>query len=71
MAAGFILNATGPSTIRLAPPLVLTEADAQALIDAWPAILDASEVPAMTRHLLADDDLTPAEQAEVLRSPPR
>jgi acetylornithine aminotransferase len=46
MARGFILNATGPSTIRLVPPLVLTEADAQTLIDAWPAILDASEVPA-------------------------
>ena len=28
------------------PPLVLTDADAQAFIDAWPAILDASEVPA-------------------------
>jgi acetylornithine/N-succinyldiaminopimelate aminotransferase len=46
MAGGFILNATGPSTIRLVPPLVLTEADAHSLIDAWPAILDASEVPA-------------------------
>jgi acetylornithine/N-succinyldiaminopimelate aminotransferase len=46
MAGGFILNATGPSTIRLVPPLVLTEADAHALIDAWPAILDASEVSA-------------------------
>lgn len=46
MASGFILNATGPSTIRLVPPLVLTEADAQSLIDAWPAILDASEVSA-------------------------
>ena len=45
MASGFIVNATGPSTIRLAPPLVLTDADAQSLIDAWPAILDASEVP--------------------------
>jgi len=44
MAGGYILNATGPSTIRLVPPLVLTEADAQSLIDAWPAILDASEV---------------------------
>ncbi len=46
MANGFILNATGPSTIRLVPPLVLTEADAQGLIDAWAAILDASEVSA-------------------------
>lgn len=46
MANGFILNATGPSTIRLVPPLVLTDADAQSLIDAWAAILDASEVSA-------------------------
>lgn len=46
MAAGFILNATGPSTIRLVPPLVLTEADAQSFIEAWPAILDSSQEPA-------------------------
>ena len=46
MASGFILNATGPSTIRLVPPLVLTDADAHSLIDAWAAILDASEVRA-------------------------
>ncbi len=44
MAAGFILNATGPSTIRLVPPLVLRESDADALIAAWPAILDAAEI---------------------------
>jgi acetylornithine/N-succinyldiaminopimelate aminotransferase len=46
MASGFILNATGPSTIRLVPPLVLSEADARSLIDAWASILDASEVSA-------------------------
>ncbi|QIK76417.1 acetylornithine transaminase [Nocardioides piscis] len=40
---GFVINATGPSTIRLLPPLVLTDADATALIDAWPRILDAAE----------------------------
>jgi acetylornithine/N-succinyldiaminopimelate aminotransferase len=37
--AGFILNATGPRTIRLAPPLVLTAEQAAELVDAWPAIL--------------------------------
>ncbi len=42
-AGGFILNATGPSTIRLVPPLVLTETDAHALIDAWSTILDGAE----------------------------
>lgn len=44
--AGFILNATTPSSIRLVPPLVLTDDDAHSLIDAWAAILDASEVSA-------------------------
>jgi acetylornithine/N-succinyldiaminopimelate aminotransferase len=43
---GFILNATGPARLRLAPPLVLTEADARAFGDAWPAILaKAGETP--------------------------
>ena len=37
--AGFILNATGPRTIRLAPPLVLTTEQAAELVEAWPAIL--------------------------------
>jgi acetylornithine aminotransferase len=37
--AGFILNATGPRTIRLAPPLVLTGEQAAELVEAWPAIL--------------------------------
>jgi acetylornithine aminotransferase len=36
---GFILNDPTPERIRLAPPLVLTEAQAQTLIDAWPGIL--------------------------------
>ncbi len=40
--AGFILNSTGPRTIRLAPPLVLTEEQAGSLVDAWPGILDAA-----------------------------
>jgi acetylornithine/N-succinyldiaminopimelate aminotransferase len=40
--AGFIVNATGPSRIRLAPPLVLTEADAAAFGEAWVGILGAA-----------------------------
>jgi len=40
LRAGFIVNNPTPDRIRLAPPLVLTEADAAALLDAWPAILD-------------------------------
>lgn len=37
--AGFIINMTGPSRLRLAPPLVLTEEDSQAFGAAWPDIL--------------------------------
>jgi acetylornithine/N-succinyldiaminopimelate aminotransferase len=42
--AGFILNATGPRRVRLAPPLVVTDADVDALLSAWPGILDAAGV---------------------------
>ncbi|MFP5253087.1 MAG: acetylornithine transaminase [Actinomycetes bacterium] len=41
-AHGFILNTTGPRRIRLAPPLILTLAQADELLAAWPAILDAA-----------------------------
>lgn len=37
--AGFIINMTGPSRLRLAPPLVLTEEDTRAFGAAWPDIL--------------------------------
>ena len=37
--AGFILNATGPRTLRFVPPLVLTDADVDAFAQAWPGIL--------------------------------
>jgi len=44
--AGFIVNATGPTTLRLAPPLILTTAQADTFVDALPALLDdaAAEV---------------------------
>ncbi|MCZ4497714.1 MAG: acetylornithine aminotransferase apoenzyme [Marmoricola sp.] len=41
-AAGFIVNNPTPERIRLAPPLVLTDEDANAFLAAWPAILDAA-----------------------------
>jgi acetylornithine aminotransferase len=41
-AHGFIVNATGPHTVRLAPPLVLGDDDVDAFRAAWPAILDAA-----------------------------
>ena len=40
---GFIVNATGPGTVRLAPPLVLTDEDAESFLAAWPAILDDAD----------------------------
>lgn len=44
--AGFILNAATPERIRMAPPLVLTDADIDAFGVAWPAVLDAAGVQA-------------------------
>jgi acetylornithine/N-succinyldiaminopimelate aminotransferase len=41
-AAGFIINNPTPERIRLAPPLVLSDNDATAFLDAWPGILDAA-----------------------------
>jgi len=41
--AGFLVNATGPHTVRLAPPLVLGDDDAEAFLATWPGILDAVE----------------------------
>ncbi|MDQ0691687.1 acetylornithine transaminase [Arthrobacter sp. W4I7] len=41
--AGFIVNAPGPRTIRLAPPLVLTTAQADSFLAAFPAILQTAK----------------------------
>ncbi|MFZ5851212.1 MAG: acetylornithine transaminase [Actinomycetota bacterium] len=38
-AAGFLVNAVAPDAVRLAPPLVLTAAQAQAFLDALPGLL--------------------------------
>jgi acetylornithine/N-succinyldiaminopimelate aminotransferase len=46
-ARGFIVNATGPHTVRLAPPLVLGDDEVEAFLAAWPGILeDAVDEPA-------------------------
>ena len=42
LAAGFIVNNPTPQRIRLAPPLVLTPADLDALLGAWSGILDTA-----------------------------
>ncbi len=43
-AAGWIINATGPDRIRFAPPLIVSDAEVDALVEAWPGLLDAAEV---------------------------
>ncbi|HEY3529966.1 MAG TPA: acetylornithine transaminase [Nocardioides sp.] len=37
---GFIVNATGPHTLRLAPPLVLGDDEVEQFLAAWPGMLD-------------------------------
>jgi acetylornithine aminotransferase len=40
LRAGFLVNAVQPDAIRLAPPLIITAAEASAFLSALPAILD-------------------------------
>lgn len=48
--AGFIVNAPNPTTIRLAPPLVLTAQEADEFLAAWPALCrEAVEATGGTR----------------------
>lgn len=55
--AGFLINAAQPNVIRLAPPLILTDEQAAALVTALPAILDvASPESAETPHTTAEAD---------------
>ncbi|MGC5023122.1 acetylornithine transaminase [Tsukamurella sp. DT100] len=42
-AAGFLLNAAQPDVVRLAPPLVLTDEQADRFLTALPALLDAAQ----------------------------
>ena len=37
--AGFLVNAVQPDAVRLAPPLILSTAEADEFLAAWPAIL--------------------------------
>ena len=65
-AAGFLVNNAVPDRVRLAPPLVLTEAQAEEFLDRAARDPGRAATSDCLRHLLRDDDLTPAEQAEVL-----
>jgi acetylornithine/N-succinyldiaminopimelate aminotransferase len=47
--AGFLVNAVAPDVVRLAPPLVVTDDQVDALLAALPAVLDAA-APAGTEH---------------------
>ena len=40
--AGFLVNAAAPDVIRLAPPLIITEAQIDSFLSALPAILDTA-----------------------------
>ncbi|MFD3542395.1 acetylornithine transaminase [Streptomyces sp. NPDC058662] len=40
--AGFLVNAPAPDVVRLMPPFVLTEAEADAFLQALPGVLDAA-----------------------------
>src|SRR5699024_12859261 len=43
---GLIVNAVAPDAVRLAPPLILTETEAETFISALPDILDAASATA-------------------------
>ena len=43
LEAGYIVNAPNPTTIRLAPPLVITAEQLDTFIDALPGLLDRAE----------------------------
>ena len=43
--AGFLVNAVAPDVLRLAPSLVVTDAQVDAFVAALPAALDAAVAP--------------------------
>ncbi len=46
---GILLNATGPATLRLAPPLILTRAEAEEGVDKLRRALAQLEPPELTQ----------------------
>jgi acetylornithine/succinyldiaminopimelate/putrescine aminotransferase len=46
---GILLNATGPTTIRLAPPLTLSQAEAQEALDKIKRAMDRLDAPEVTQ----------------------
>jgi acetylornithine aminotransferase len=43
---GFLVNAVAPDVVRLVPPLVLTDTQADSFLSALPEVLDAVSVAA-------------------------
>jgi acetylornithine aminotransferase len=48
LEAGFILNAANPTTLRLAPPLIITGEELDSFVEALPALLDRAAQAADT-----------------------
>ena len=47
--AGFLVNAVSPADVRLVPPLVLTDAQADTFLAALPGVLDRAQETAEVR----------------------
>ncbi len=60
---GLIINAANETSIRLAPPLIIGDAEVAEFIAIFRRRPGGSS---MTRHFLRDDDLSQAEQTEIL-----
>lgn len=60
LEAGFIVNAPDPSTIRIAPPLVITDQELGSFADALPALLDAAAPAAAGAAAPVDPSAAPA-----------
>lgn len=61
--AGFLVNNTGPATLRLAPPLVLTDEQAEEFLAAWPALIAEVGGPTDTGTELASQGASEGEQS--------
>lgn len=48
--AGFLINAPDAQTLRIAPPLIITEPEIRAFVDALPGILDAASAAADSKE---------------------
>jgi len=55
LEAGFIVNATGPDTVRLAPPLIITREQLTRFLDAFPALVAAAKAAAASETQPQED----------------